>query len=92
MLVQRAEWVKSVEQRPVIAAMGEAFGWGAQKAAESFTTVLVAVLMIGTACLAYKYANKDALRENEFTFAPIREVAFLFVGIFATMVVISAGS
>ena len=85
-LVQKAEWLKSVEHWPMLASMGDVFGWGAQKAAESFTTVAVAVLMIGVACLAYKYANKDALRENEFTFGPIREVAFLFVGIFATMV------
>jgi Na+/H+ antiporter NhaD/arsenite permease-like protein len=85
-LVQKAEWVKAIERRPLIAAMGGAFGWGAQKAAESFTTVLIAALMIGAAYLAHKYANKDALRENEFTFAPIREVAFLFLGIFATMV------
>jgi len=85
-LVQRAEWVKLIEPRPVIAAMGEVFGWGAQKAAESFTTVVIAVLMVGVACLAYKYANKNALRENEFNFGPIREVGFLFIGIFATMV------
>jgi Na+/H+ antiporter NhaD/arsenite permease-like protein len=42
--------------------------------------------MIGVGCLAYKYATKEALHENEFTFAPIKEVGFLFVGIFATMV------
>jgi Na+/H+ antiporter NhaD/arsenite permease-like protein len=50
------------------------------------TTVMIAALMIGVAGLAHKFANKDALKENEFTFAPIREVGFLFVGIFATMV------
>ena len=85
-LAQKAEWLKSVGHWPAIASMGDVLGWGAQKAAESFTTVVIAGLMIGVACLAYKYANKDALRENEFTVAPIREVAFLFVGIFATLV------
>jgi Na+/H+ antiporter NhaD/arsenite permease-like protein len=53
---------------------------------EHVTTVVIAALMVGVAGLAYRFANKDALKENEFTFAPIREVGFLFVGIFATMV------
>jgi Na+/H+ antiporter NhaD/arsenite permease-like protein len=53
---------------------------------EHVTTVVVAALMIGAAGLAYRFANRNALKENEFTFAPIREVAFLFAGIFATMV------
>jgi Na+/H+ antiporter NhaD/arsenite permease-like protein len=53
---------------------------------EHVTTVVIALLMVGVAGLAYRFANKDALKENEFTFAPIREVGYLFVGIFATMV------
>jgi Na+/H+ antiporter NhaD/arsenite permease-like protein len=36
--------------------------------------------------LSYKFANRDALGENEFSFGPVKEVGFLFVGIFATMV------
>jgi len=36
--------------------------------------------------LSYKFANRDALKENQFDFAPLREVGLLFVGIFATMV------
>jgi Na+/H+ antiporter NhaD/arsenite permease-like protein len=85
-LAQKAEWLKALERWSVVQGMGDALGWGAVKAAESFTTVLIAVLMISTACLAYRFANKDALRENEFSFAPVREVGFLFVGIFTTMV------
>ena len=85
-LVQKADWLKSLEHVGVIESMGEALGWGPQKAAESFTTVIIAGLMIATAGLAYKLANRDALRENEFSFGPVREVGFLFVGIFATMV------
>jgi Na+/H+ antiporter NhaD/arsenite permease-like protein len=85
-LVQKADFLKSLEHLSVIQSTGGVLGWGAQKAAESFTTVLIAALMIWAACLAYKYANKDALRENEFSFAPVREVGFLFIGIFATMV------
>ncbi len=42
--------------------------------------------MIGMAILSYKFSNKGALQENQFDFAPLREVGFLFVGIFATMV------
>lgn len=53
---------------------------------QRLVTVVVAALMVGTACLAYKFANQEALKENEFSFAPVREVGFLFVGIFATMV------
>lgn len=85
-LLQKQEWLKELGHHPVFVSLGNALGWGAERAADSFTTVLVAALMIAVAALAYKYANKDALRENEFTFAPIREVGFLFIGIFATMV------
>ena len=42
--------------------------------------------MIAAAAAAHRFAVKDALRANEFSFAPIREVAILFAGIFATMV------
>ena len=85
-LVQKAEWLKQLEHWAVFDAMGEALGWGAAKAADSFVTLIIAALMAGTACIAYKGANKDALRENEFSFGPLREVGFLFIGIFLTMV------
>jgi Na+/H+ antiporter NhaD/arsenite permease-like protein len=85
-LVQKAEWLRSLEQMKVFESMGEIFGWGAQKAAESFTTVVIAGLMTITAYLAHKFANTEALRANQFSFAPVFEVGFLFVGIFATMV------
>jgi len=49
-------------------------------------TVGIAVLMVATAGLSYRFANQDALAENEFTLGPVKEVGFLFVGIFATMV------
>jgi Na+/H+ antiporter NhaD/arsenite permease-like protein len=44
------------------------------------------IIMFAVAFLAYKTANKDALRGNDFNFEPIREVGFLFIGIFITMV------
>lgn len=43
------------------------------------------VLMILTLLVGYRLSSKSALQGNEFTFEPIREVAFLFIGIFATM-------
>ena len=41
--------------------------------------------MFLVAYLAFKTANKEALAKNEFNFEPIREVGWLFLGIFATM-------
>jgi len=43
------------------------------------------IIMLTVAYLSYKTANKEILKANEFDFEPIREVAFLFVGIFGTM-------
>lgn len=40
---------------------------------------------IAIAALAYFLASKRIHAANEFTFAPVKEVGFLFVGIFATM-------
>jgi Na+/H+ antiporter NhaD/arsenite permease-like protein len=44
------------------------------------------IIMIAAAAAAHRFAQKDALRANEFSFVPIKEVAILFAGIFATMV------
>ena len=43
------------------------------------------IIMLSVTYLSYKTADKEILKANEFNFEPIREVAFLFVGIFATM-------
>jgi Na+/H+ antiporter NhaD/arsenite permease-like protein len=42
-------------------------------------------IMLSVAFLSYKSASKKALRGNDFNFEPIREVAFIFIGIFGTM-------
>ncbi|MBE2214327.1 MAG: sodium:proton antiporter [Opitutaceae bacterium] len=42
-------------------------------------------LMIGAAVASYRMTNKTVHAENQFTFGPIKEVAFLFAGIFMTM-------
>jgi Na+/H+ antiporter NhaD/arsenite permease-like protein len=41
--------------------------------------------MLSVAYLSYRTANKELLQSNEFNFEPIKEVAFLFIGIFGTM-------
>ncbi len=43
------------------------------------------IIMLGAAYLSFKLANKEVLKSNEFNFEPIKEVAFIFIGIFGTM-------
>ncbi|MDD9139717.1 MAG: sodium:proton antiporter [Candidatus Cardinium sp.] len=42
-------------------------------------------IMLITALLAYRSANKKILKANAFSFEPLQEVCFIFVGIFGTM-------
>ena len=46
---------------------------------------LGAILMTGAGALAYLHADKAILAHNDFHFGPMKEVALLFAGIFATM-------
>lgn len=43
------------------------------------------LIMLSVAFLSYRYASSKALSENEFSFAPIKEVAYIFIGIFGAM-------
>ena len=43
------------------------------------------IIMLSVAYLSYRFASKEALSSNDFNFEPIREVAFIFIGIFGTM-------
>ena len=43
------------------------------------------IIMFMAAFGAYKFSDLQAMQGNEFSFEPIREVAFLFIGIFFTM-------
>jgi len=43
------------------------------------------IIMFSVAVAAFFTADKEALEKNAFTFEPIREVGWLFLGIFATM-------
>jgi Na+/H+ antiporter NhaD/arsenite permease-like protein len=42
-------------------------------------------IMLSVSYLAFKTANKELLQKNDFSFEPIKEVAFIFIGIFCTM-------
>ena len=44
------------------------------------------VIMFSMCFVAYRFCKKEALAKNEFSFEPIREVGWLFAGIFACMV------
>jgi Na+/H+ antiporter NhaD/arsenite permease-like protein len=44
------------------------------------------IIMFSMVIIAYKTADGNILKANEFNFEPIKEVAYLFVGIFATMI------
>lgn len=43
------------------------------------------ILMVGAALLSWKFTPQVIHQKNEFNTAPIKEVAWLFIGIFATM-------
>lgn len=43
------------------------------------------LIMVSVGVLAYITADREALKGNDFNFDPIKEVGFLFFGIFATM-------
>lgn len=44
------------------------------------------IIMFSMVVIAYRTADENILKANEFDFEPIKEVAYLFVGIFATMI------
>lgn len=44
------------------------------------------IIMFSMVFFAYKFADQEILKANEFDFEPIKEVAYLFVGIFLTMI------
>ena len=44
------------------------------------------IIMFSMVVISYKLADDSILTANEFDFEPIKEVAYLFIGIFATMI------
>ncbi|MDN5216169.1 sodium:proton antiporter [Fulvivirgaceae bacterium BMA12] len=43
------------------------------------------IIWLMVAFASYRFASKKAISDNDFSFEPIKEVAFLFIGIFGTM-------
>ncbi|MHA7877510.1 MAG: sodium:proton antiporter [Bacteroidota bacterium] len=43
------------------------------------------LILLGVTWVAYRYANRDAMQENAFSWGPLKEVVVLFMGIFGTM-------
>ena len=43
------------------------------------------LILVFTSILAFKTSSIENLKKNEFNFGPIKEVAFIFIGIFGTM-------
>ena len=52
---------------------------------ESRVSYVREIIMLSCAFFSYKFADRESLAKNDFNFEPIREVAFIFIGIFATM-------
>jgi Na+/H+ antiporter NhaD/arsenite permease-like protein len=44
------------------------------------------IVLLAAAFASYRLTSRDILAANHFTFGPIREIAWLFAGIFATMI------
>jgi len=44
------------------------------------------IIMFSVVYFSYKFADENILKANEFDFEPIKEVAYLFIGIFITMI------
>ena len=44
------------------------------------------IIMFAIVYISFRRADKEILKANEFDFEPIKEVAYLFIGIFATMI------
>ena len=44
------------------------------------------IIMCAVVYISYKSSDEEILKANEFDFEPIKEVAYLFIGIFATMI------
>ncbi len=44
------------------------------------------IIMLAVVYLSYRNSDQEILKDNEFDFEPIKEVAYLFAGIFATMI------
>ncbi|MEQ8470129.1 MAG: sodium:proton antiporter [Marinoscillum sp.] len=62
------------------------FSWvpGIMYEGQKFSYIREVIMLVAAYC-SFRFADKQALNGNDFSFEPIREVAFIFVGIFGTM-------
>ncbi|SDD22463.1 Na+/H+ antiporter NhaD [Peptococcus niger] len=72
-------------------ATGEAYGlklyeYGGEVVIWSYLSIMRDVIILVAAYLAMKFSTKEARAFNDFSWAPIAEVAKLFAGIFITMI------
>lgn len=51
----------------------------------TYTALIEIAIILVAALLSYKTTKKEVREKNDFTWAPIKEVAILFIGIFITM-------
>eukprot|EP00048_Salpingoeca_helianthica_P020612 m.7446 g.7446 ORF g.7446 m.7446 type:complete len:589 (+) comp5027_c0_seq1:129-1895(+) len=84
-LVQESSAVQSMSHTAWAENMGDALHWTADEAAGFIISLIFGSCMAVVAFLSYHFANEEAEEANEFSFGPLEEVAFIFVGIFATM-------
>lgn len=67
-------------------AAGHPIGINIAGAVLPYTSIIQMVIILIAAFLSMKFTRKETREDNEFTFAPIAEVAKLFIGIFLTMI------
>lgn len=84
-LVQEAPFVRSMESAQWCSTMGENLNWTNSKSADFVVTLIMAFLMVCTAITSYFLGSTSAMEANEFSFGPLKEVTYLFFGIFCTM-------
>src|SRR5579862_5385817 len=84
-LGQKASWLHTLESSSAMVSVADSLGWSAALTVECFITLVVGLLMFATAVVSYRSSDPALLKENQFDFAPLKEVGILFIGIFATM-------
>jgi len=77
---------ETAEERWSFEGLGNLLPLGAILVAVFFPTPLREIMMASAAFLSWYLTPRLTHEKNDFTFAPIKEVAWLFLGIFATMV------
>lgn len=77
---------ETAEERWSFEGLGNLLPLGAILVAVFFPSPMREIMMVSAAFLSWYLTPRITHEMNDFTFAPIKEVAWLFLGIFATMV------